>query len=70
MARFTGTVANGRFDNDDGTPQQRLTTAALADGRPAWENHEIDLSTYEGQQIGVEGEWEHDWILEATIEER
>ena len=67
MATFTGTVRNGRFDNDDGTPQQRLTTASLADGRPAWEANEIDLRQQEGDQLTVDGEWQREWILEARI---
>lgn len=68
MSDFTGTVNEygGKyfFDNDDGTQKQRLTRAKLGGD---FEKEEIDLEPYANQSIKVNGQWEHDWILEAEI---
>ncbi len=69
MADFTGVVVrsgdNYRFDNDDGTQGQRLTTASLEEGH--FEDHEINLAPYADEFLEVNGQWEHDWILETEI---
>jgi hypothetical protein len=70
MSDFTGTVNQygGKyfFDNDDGTAKQRLTKADLGGD---YQGQEIDLEPYDGQNISVNGQWEHDWILKAEIVE-
>ena len=73
MAEFTGTVrykdqfSECRFDNDDGTDDQRLTRSSV--GKPPDPN-KIDLSPFRDQSVKVSGDWQHDWIYEARIAKR
>ena len=68
--KFTGTVAYSEqkvryiFNNDDGTTEQRVTRASLGGN---YERDEIDLAKYNNQHVSVNGEWEHEWILDATV---
>jgi hypothetical protein len=70
MADFTGGVTFDErkkryvFDNDDGTTGQRLTRAKLGGD---YAKDEIDLKEYDGQQIRVSGDEQHDWIIEAKV---
>jgi hypothetical protein len=70
MNKFTGQVLfsdhvnDWCFQNDDGTADQRLTTASVGQDPSG---SKIDLSQYKDQYLLVEGVWEHAWIYNASV---
>ena len=74
MASYTGQViqdqnGNWRFANDEdgGNNLQRLSKASIRETMQARLTKEIDLSQYKNEYLEVDGDWEHEWLLEANI---
>lgn len=71
MPTQTGSVVNEGenyyFDNDDGTTRQRLSTGGLGGSRPHTDPiNTIHLAAFHDFRLEVEGDWEHDVIINVT----
>jgi hypothetical protein len=73
MAEYHGDVVHNqqgqwRFRETGSTNLQRLSKATIQEPTSVRIEKEITLDQYADTSITVDGDWEHEWIIDATVE--